>query len=166
MYYEKMYFYLNYLFTAYSYLLSLETGEKKIIKKNIKKYLEIFSNKHTSYCPSFVNIFVNNDNELYAELFIQILGYYSERGIYYLDGKNKNRRNAKNFFEESLLIINKYNIRKKVENLDEFKNNLKAIENNCKESINKIKAEKILEKYPKFNLCELIKEKILEILMK
>jgi molecular chaperone DnaK (HSP70) len=28
MYYEKMYFYLNYLFTAYSYLLSLETGEK------------------------------------------------------------------------------------------------------------------------------------------
>jgi hypothetical protein len=41
--------------------------------------------------------------------------------------------------------------------LDEFKNNLKAIENNCKESINKIKAEKILEKYPKFNLCELIK---------
>ena len=41
--------------------------------------------------------------------------------------------------------------------MDEFKNNLKAIENNCKESINKIKAEKILEKYPKFNLCELIK---------
>ena len=157
MYYEKMYFYLNYLFTAYSYLLSLETGEKKIIKKNIKKYLEIFSNKHTSYCPSLVDIFANNDNELYAELFIQILGYYSERGIYYLDGKNKNRRNAKNFFEECLLIINKYNIRKKVENLDEFKNNLKAIENNCKESINKIKAEKILEKYPKFNLCELIK---------
>lgn len=157
MYYEKMYFYLNYLFTAYSYLLSLEAGEKKTITKNIKKYLEIFSNNHTSYCPSLVNIFVNNDNVLYAELFIQILGYYSERGLNYLDGKNKNRRNAKNFFEECLLIINKNNIREKVENLNKLKNNLEEIENNCKESINKIKAEKILEKYPKFNLCELIK---------
>ena len=152
-----MYFYLNYLFIAYSYLLSLETGEKITIIKNIKKYLKIFSNKHISYCPSLVNIFVNNDNELYAELFIQILGYYSERGIDYLDEKNKNRRNAKNFFEECLLMINKYNIREKVENLNKLKNNLEEIETNCKESINKIKAEKILKKYPKFNLCELKK---------
>jgi len=158
MYYEKMYFYLNYLFPAYSKLLSLEAGEKITIIKNIKKYLEIFSNKHTSYCPSLVNIFVDNDNALYAELFIQILGYYSERGLYYLDGKNKNRRNAKNFFEECLLIINKNNIREKVKNLNKLQNNLEEIENNCKESINKIKAEKILEKYPKFNLCELIRE--------
>ena len=180
MYYEKMYFYLNYLFTAYSNLLLFEAGvddkkegkgkttypngdtyerdfKKETIIKNIKKYLGIFSNKHTSYCPSLVNIFVNNDNELYAELFIQILGYYSERGTHYLDEKNKNIRNAKNCFEECLLIINKYNIREKVENLNELKENLKGIENNCKESINKIKAEKILEKYPKFNLCELIK---------
>ena len=144
MYYEKMYFYLNYLFTAYSNLLLLEAGEKKTIIKNIKKYLEIFSNNHTSYCPSLVNIFEKNDNELYAELFIQILGYYSQRGTYYyLDEKNKNTKNAKNFFEECLLIINKYNIRKKVENLNELKNNLEEIENNCKESINIIKAEKI-----------------------
>jgi len=158
MYYEKMYFYLNYLFTAYSKLLLYETGEKKTIIKNIKKYLTIFSNKHTSYCPSLVNIFVNNNNELYAELFIQILGYYSQRGLDYLDEKNKNIKNAKNFFEECLLIINIYNIREKVENLNKLKKNLEEIENNCKESINKIKAEKILYKYPKFNLCELIKE--------
>ena len=48
----------------------------------------------------------------------------------------------------------------------ELKNNLEEIGINCKESINKIKAEKILEKYPSYNLGELIKEKILEILMK
>jgi len=158
MYYEKMYFYLNYLFTVYSKLLLYETGEKKTIIKNIKKYLAIFSNKHTSYCPSLVNIFVKNNNELYAELFIQILGYYSQRGLDYLDEKNENKRNAKNFFEECLLIINKNNIREKVENLNKLKKNLEEIENNCKESINKIKAEKILDKYPKFKLCELIKE--------
>ena len=87
MYYEKMYFYLNYLFTAYSSLLSLEPEEKEEkenIMKNIKKNLNIFSKNHISYCPSLVDIFKNNDNELYVELFILILGFYSQRGLDYL----------------------------------------------------------------------------------
>ena len=173
MYYEKMYFYLNYLFSAYSNLLLLENGNKKKIIKNIKEYLKIFSENHTSYCPSLVNIFANNDNKLFAELFIQILGYYSQRGLEYLDKNKENLKYSKHIFEECLSIIKKYNIKEKVKNLDEFEKALKEIEKNCYESINLIKAQKIQKLYPKFSFCELIKsedfqdiDEVIEILDK
>ena len=107
MYYEKMYFYLNYLFTAYSNLLLLENKNKEKIINNIKEYLKIFSENHTSYCPSLVNIFANNDNKLFVELFIQILGYYSQRGLEYLYKYKENLKYSKHIFEECLSIIKK-----------------------------------------------------------
>ena len=135
--------------------------------------MKIFSENHTSYCPSLVNIFANNDNKLFAELFIQILGYYSQRGLEYLDKNKENLKYSKHIFEECLSIIKKYNIKEKVKNLDEFEKALKEIEKNCYESINLIKAQKIQKLYPKFSFCELIKsedfqdiDEVIEILDK
>ena len=135
--------------------------------------MKIFSENHTSYCPSLVNIFANNDKNLFAELFIQILGYYSQRGLEYLDKNKENLKYSKHIFEECLSIIKKYNIKEKVKNLDEFEKALKEIEKNCYESINLIKAQKIQKLYPKFSFCELIKsedfqdiDEVIEILDK
>ena len=81
---EKMHFYLTYLFNTYSCLFNLKTFlnefEEDNILSKIKKYLEIFEKKGTTFCPSLVYIFKNNDDEIFGELCIQILGYYSQKG--------------------------------------------------------------------------------------
>ena len=80
---EKIHFYLKPLFKTYSILLNFnktEENEKENIISKIKKYLQIFEKKRTSFCPSLVEIFLNNNDEIFGELCIQILGYYSQRG--------------------------------------------------------------------------------------
>ena len=61
---EKMHFYLTPLFQIYSILLKsnkTEEIEKDNIVSKIRDYLQIFEKKGTSFCPSLVKIFSNND---------------------------------------------------------------------------------------------------------
>ena len=78
---EKMHFYLKKLFKVYSLLLNfnlcLTEDEKEKILLKTKKYLEIYEKKGTGYCPSLVEIFINNEDEIFTELCIQILGFRS-----------------------------------------------------------------------------------------
>ena len=80
---EKTYFYLKYLFDAYSRLFNLKLiltkREKDQIISKIKKYLEIFKKDGIKYYPSLIKIFVNNDNYIFVELCFQILQYYLEK---------------------------------------------------------------------------------------
>lgn len=156
---EKMYFYLKVLFVAYYFLFSLnllEENEKKDITLKIKKYLEIFEKSGTSYCPSLVNIFINNDDDFFGDLCIQILGYYSARGTdYYVDNK---KNYAIHYLEEALLINKKFSVEKRIENNEELEEKFNSIKDNCEELINIIKAEIIQKYFPGFSTYFLIKE--------
>ena len=154
-----MYFYLNYLFSAYSLLFSsnlIEENDKNDIISKIKKYLEIFEKSGTSYCYSLVIIFINNNDNIFGDLCIQILGYYSSRGTeFYIE---KNKKWAKHYLEEALLLNKKLSVEKRIENNPELKEKFKSIKDNCEELINIIKAEKIQEYFPNFSKCNLIDE--------
>ena len=139
---EKMHFYLTYLFNTYSCLFNLKTFlnefEEDNILSKIKKYLEIFEKKGTTFCPSLVYIFKNNDDEIFGELCIQILGYYSQKGTELYS--NNEKKYAKHYLEEALTINEKFSVESRVKNNSEFQDRLLSILDNCKELINILKA--------------------------
>ena len=45
--------------------------------------MSIFANKGTSFASSLIKIFKDNDDDIFGEFCIQILGYYSQRGTEY-----------------------------------------------------------------------------------
>ena len=157
---EKMHFYLKKLFKVYSLLLNfnlcLTEDEKENILSKTKKYLEIYEKKGTGYCPSLVEIFINNEDEIFTELCIQILGFYSERGTEYYS--NNQKKYAKHYLEEALLINEKFSVEERIGNNSEMQFRLDSILDNCRELINILKAESI-ERYCKsFSKFNLIKE--------
>ena len=157
---EKMYYYLSLLFNTYSLILNysifLSEEEKSLIISKVCQYLEFFKNEGTSYCPSLVKIFYNNEDEIFGEFCIQIIGYYSNRGTLFYS--NNEKHYAKHYLEEALSINKKYSVKKRVENNSELCDRLYSIIDNCNELINILKAESI-EKYCKsFSRQNLIKE--------
>ena len=156
---EKIHYYLKPLFKTYSMLLNFyktEENEKDNIVSKIKKYLQIFEKKCISFCPSLVQIFLNNNDEIFGELCIQILGYYSQRGTeLYQDNEKKY---AKHYLEEALVINEKFCVEQKIKNNSELQFNLESILDNCKELINILKAESIEKYCSSFSKYNLIKE--------
>ena len=157
---EKVHYYLTYLFNTYSCLLNfklkLSNEEKENIILKVKNYLEIFENRGTTYCPSLVKQFIENDDEIFGEFCVLILGYYSQRGTNYYS--NNEKKYCKNYLEEALVINKKFSVEKRVKNNSELEDRLNSILYNCKELINILKAESI-EKYCKnFSKDELIGE--------
>ena len=145
---QKMYYYLIYLFNCYSSLFNfkalLSIEEKDDIIFKVKNYLEIFEKSGTSYGLSLINIFKDNDNEVFGEFCIQILGYYSQRGTVYYS--NNEKKNAKHYLEEALSIINKYTLKEKIKNNNDLLDKFTSINDNLNELLNILKAESI-EKY-------------------
>ena len=104
---QKTYYYLAYLFNCYSSLLNFESlvSQEEIdeIVIKVKNYLQVFEKSGTNYAATLVNIFKDNDNDIFGEFCVQVLGYYSQRAtIYYSDNEKKN---AKHYLEEALSII-------------------------------------------------------------
>ena len=157
---QKMYYYLTYLFNCYSSLLNFKSlisiEEKDDIICKVKNYLEIFEKKGTSYGSTLVKIFKDNENDIFGEFCIQILGYYSQRGTeYYSNPFSNEKKNAKHYLEEALSIINKYSIQEKIKNNSELLDRFFSIYDNINELLNILKAESI-EKY-----CESFSKDIL-----
>ena len=116
----------------------------------------MFRERGTSFASSLIKIFINNDNDIFGEFCIQVLGYYSERGTEYYS--NNDKKNSKHYLEEALSIIEKYQVNDKVKYNSLLLDRFLSIEDNCKELLNILKSESI-EKYCKsFSKDELIKE--------
>ena len=157
---QKTYYYLAYLFNCYSSLLnfkslvSQEEIDEIVIK--VKNYLQVFEKSGTNYAATLVNIFKDNDNDIFGEFCVQVLGYYSQRAtIYYSDNEKKN---AKHYLEEALSIINKYSVRKKVANNSLLLDRFESIYDNVNELLNILKAESIEKYCESFSKDMLIRE--------
>ena len=157
---EKLYYYLIHLFNTYSALLNFSTfltiDEKDDIYLKVKDYLTIFEKEGISYGSSLVQIFKDNEMEIFGEFYIQILEYYSQKATeYYL---NKEKKNAKHVMEEAYAIIQRYSIREKVKNNSVLLENFELINNNINEILNILKAESIEKCCSSFSKDILIKE--------
>ena len=157
---QKMHYYLTYLFNAYSCLLNFKSliseEEKEDIITKVNNYLEIYKDKGTSFGSSLIKIFEDNEDDIFCNFCIQILGYYSQRGTEYYS--NNDKKNSKHYLEEALSIIEKYSIKERVKYNFELSDRFNSIYNNCNELLNILKAESI-EKYCKsFSKDILIKE--------
>ena len=157
---EKLYYYLIHLFNTYSALLNFSTfltiDEKDDIYLKVKDYLTIFEKEGISYGSSLVQIFKDNEMEIFGEFYIQILEYYSQKATeYYL---NKEKKNAKHVMEEAYAIIQRYSIREKVKNNSVLLENFELINNNIIEILNILKAESIEKCCSSFSKDILIKE--------
>ena len=145
---QKMYFYLIYLFNCYSSIFNFKAlvsiEEKMDIINKVKNYLTIFESSGTSYGLALAKIFKENENDIFAEFMLQILGYYSQRGTVYYS--NNEKKNSKHYLEEALSIINKYSIKERVQNNSELLDRFGSINDNINEMLNILKAESI-EKY-------------------
>ena len=90
---QKMHYYLNYLFVAYSAILNFKSliseEERENIINKIKNYLEIYEKKGTSYASSLIIIFKDNDDDIFVEFCLQVLSYYSQRGTEYYSNNDK-----------------------------------------------------------------------------
>ena len=157
---EKMYQSLTILFTAYSLILKfdiyLNVEEKDNIFLKVIEYLKFFEKKGTTYLPSLVKIFYYNDDRIFGEYCVQILEYYSQKGTELYTSHEK--KYSKHYLEETLVIIKKYEVEKKVENNIILYNKLKAIIDNCQGIINVLKAEKIGQISNSFSKSNLIDE--------
>ena len=157
---QKMHYYLNYLFVAYSATLNFKTliseEEKENIINKVKNYLQIYKKKETSYASSLIKIFKDNDDDIFLEFCLQVLSYYSQRGTEYYS--NNDKKNSKHYLEEALSIIKNNSVEEKAKNNSEFCDRFYSILDNCIELLNILKAESI-EKYCKsFSRDILIKE--------
>ena len=157
---QKMHYYLTYLFNAYSCLLNFKSlisdEEKEDIITKVNNYLEIYKEKGTSFGSSLIKIFEDNEDDIFCNFCIQILGYYSQRGTEYYS--NNDKKNSKHYLEEALSIIEKYSIKERVKYNFELSDRFNSIYDNCNELLNILKAESI-EKYCKsFSKDILIKE--------
>ena len=160
---QKMYYYLTYLFNCFSSLLNFKNlisiEEKDEIFLKVKNYLELFKEKGTSYGSSLVKIFKDNDNDIFGEFIIQILGYYSQRATeYYSDFRSNEKKNAKHFLEEALSIIRKYTVYEKIKDNSELLDRFNSINDNINELLNILKAESIEKYCTSFSKDILIKE--------
>ena len=157
---QKMYYYLIYLFNCYSSSLNFKTllseEEKFDIVCKVKNYLQIFEKKGVSYGSSLVKLFKDNENDIFGEFCIQILGYYSQRGTEYYS--NKEKKNSKHYLEEALSIINKYSIKERIKNNSELLDRFISINDNINELLNILKAESIEKYCVSFSKDMLIKE--------
>ena len=157
---QKIYYYLIYLFNAYSLLLNfrlyITDEEKDIIISNVKNYLQIFEEKEINYSSSLIKIFLDNEDVIFGEFCIQVLSFYSQKGTEYYHSFDK--KNSKHYLEEALSISEKYSVQEKIKNNSELLYKFLSIIDNCNELLNIIKAESI-EKYCKsFSNNILIKE--------
>ena len=157
---QKMYYYLTYLFNCYSSLLNFKSlispEEIDDIINKVKNYLQIFEKRGTNYAATLVKIFKDNDNDIFGEFCIQVLGYFSQRGtVYYSDNEKKN---AKHYLEEALSIINKYSVKEKVQNNSLLSDRFESIYDNIIELLNILKAESIEKYCASFSKDILIKE--------
>jgi len=157
---QKMHYFLTYLFHTYSSILNfksyLSEEEKEDIISKVNNYLELYEKKGINFATSLVKIFNDNENEIFGEFCIQLLSFYSQRATEFYS--NNEKKNSKHFLEEALSIIEKYSIKKRVENDSELLDRFNSILSNCDELLNIIKAESI-EKYCKsFSKDILIKE--------
>jgi hypothetical protein len=160
---QKMYYYLTYLFNCFSSLLNFKNlisiEEKDEIFLKVKNYLQLFKEKGTSYGSSLVKIFKDNDNDIFGEFIIQILGYYSQRATeYYSDYRSNEKKNAKHFLEEALSIIRKYTVYEKIKDNSELLDRFNSINDNINELLNILKAESIEKYCTSFSKDILIKE--------
>jgi len=159
-YMKKMHYFLTYLFNTYSSILNFKSlisyEEKEDIISKVKNYLEIYEKRGINFATSLVKIFNDNDDEIFGEFCVQLLSFYSQRATEFYS--NNDKKNSKHFLEEALSIIEKYSIKKVVENNSELLDRFNSISYNCEELLNIIKAESI-EKYCKsFSKDILIKE--------
>ena len=160
---QKMYYYLTYLFNCYSSLLNFKNlisdEEKDDIISKVKNYLQNFEKTGTSYGSTLVKIFKDNENDIFGEFFIQILGYYSQRGTeYYANPFSNEKKNAKHYLEEALSIIRKYSVKEKIQNNSYLLDRFISIEDNINELLNILKAESIEKYCASFSKDMLIRE--------
>ena len=160
---QKMYYYLTYLFNCFSSQLNftnlISIEEKDEIFLKVKNYLEIFKKNGTSYGSTLVKIFKDNENYIFGEFIIQILGYYSQRATeYYSNHISNEKKNAKHFLEEALSIIRKYSVYEKVKDNSELLDRFNSINDNINELLNILKAESIEKYCTSFSKDILIKE--------
>ena len=154
---QKMYYYLNNLFNAYSCSLNfsayISEEEKENIISKVKNYLLIYQESGTNFASSLIQIFQDNDIEVFGEFCLQILSFYSQRGTQFYIRKDK--KNSKHFLEEGLSFIKKYSLKERLEFNDGIKNIFNSYYKNINGMLNILKAESI-EKY-----CESFKKNIL-----
>ena len=160
---QKMYYYLTYLFNCYSSLLNFKNlisdEEKDDIISKVKNYLQNFEKTGTSYGSTLVKIFKDNENDIFGEFCIQILGYYSQRGTeYYANPFSNEKKNAKHYLEEALSIIRKYSVKEKIQNNTYLLDRFISIEDNINELLNILKAESIEKYCTSFSKDMLIRE--------
>ena len=160
---QKMYYYLTYLFNCYSSLLNFKNlisdEEKDDIISKVKNYLQNFEKTGTSYGSTLVKIFKDNENDIFGEFCIQILGYYSQRGTeYYANPFSNEKKNAKHYLEEALSIIRKYSVKEKIQNNSYLLDRFIGIEDNINELLNILKAESIEKYCASFSKDMLIRE--------
>ena len=160
---QKMYYYLTYLFNCYSSLLNFKNlisdEEKDDIISKVKNYLQNFEKTGTSYGSTLVKIFKDNENDIFGEFCIQILGYYSQRGTeYYANPFSNEKKNAKHYLEEALSIIRKYSVKEKIQNNSYLLDRFISIEDNINELLNILKAESIEKYCASFSKDMLIRE--------
>ena len=155
-----MHYYLSILFSTYSLILLFESQitpiEKETIILKISEYLNFFEKRGTSFGMSLVKIFIKNEENIFGQFCTQILGFYCQRGydLYSLNEK----KYAKHYLEEALLINQKYSVQEKVKNNSEHSKNLNSILDNCKYLINIIKAQSIQKYCKSFSRNRLINE--------
>ena len=130
---------MSFLFNVYSLLLNfgslLSEEEKEKIILKIKKYFELFKTKNIGYCEALVKIFINNDNNIFGEFCVIIIGYYSQRGTELFFKKNENKY-SKYILEQALSINEKYSLQNRIKNNIKLINELLPILDNCRELIN------------------------------
>ena len=80
----------------------------------------MFKTKNIGYCEALVKIFINNDNNIFGEFCVIIIGYYSQRGSELFFKKNENKY-SKYILEQALSINEKYSLQNRI------KNNIKLI---------------------------------------
>ena len=156
---QKIYYYLNILFVSYSNSLNFKNlisqEEKEIIINKIMNYLDVFKKTGTSYASSLIKIFMDNEDEIFLEFCLQVLGFYSQRATEYL---GNDRKLAKHYFEEAISISRKYFVEKKVQKCEKYRNSFNSIIDNCEEFITILKAESISKDSKNFSKENLIKE--------
>ena len=157
---EKMHYYLSILFTTYSLILRFESQvnqiDKETILLKISEDLNYFEKRGTSFCLSLVKIFIDNGDEIFGQFCSQILGFYCQRGYDFYSANEK--KYAKHYLEEALSINQEYSVQEKVKNNSECSKSLNSVIDNCKDLINRIKAESIHKYCKSFSRDSLIDE--------
>ena len=157
---QKMHYYLTYLFSSFSLYLNFKNlisdEEKDDIITKVKNYLQIYEGKGTSFASSLVKQFKDNEDDIFGEFCLQVLGYYSQRGTEYYS--NNDKKNSKHYLEEALSFAKNNSLLERVKNNSELIDRFDSIIDNCQELLNILKAESIEKYCESFSRDILIKE--------